>query len=227
MSAEYQLVSLGGAPADLVAQVQRLYVASFPDEDRVPFESMLSSLRGEKDDFERVFWALTCDQRVLGMAYFLYDVRENLAYLEYIAIDPTARGQGLGQWLMLKILDKLDEQGQANGHPGVDWVVWEVQAPRHLADKAQRQVAERRIAFYKKFGARTFPVSFRYPPIGPGMPEVEYLLMARSSPPGKRMTRQRIVRIMDFCLLKINHFPSDGAHYQDAVARLSRWYEAR
>ncbi len=71
-------------------QIKHLYQSAFPAEERAPFRLLMKRRRREGVDF----WAVYAEDSWVGIAYVIKS--ENLAYLFYLAMDPSCRGKGYG-----------------------------------------------------------------------------------------------------------------------------------
>lgn len=119
---------------------QRL-VEDFPPEERKSFQSMERLVRlGEYDA-----WGLYEGRELL--AYALFWVAEGREYvmLDYLAVHPSRRGQGLGSHLLAEL------DGKYSGCKGV---LVEAEAPRSEACEAVNALRRRRLAFYRQAGYR-------------------------------------------------------------------------
>ncbi len=139
-----QILNLTGQPLNLprARQLQAIYDASFPPSERVPFDALANSIAAGR---EKLLIA-EAGNRVLGLAVYRFISGMRMAYLEYIAVDPTIRSQGTGTLLM--------DAGKADvlREPAIDGIIFEVEAPE-AADGEEKTTRERRIAFYMRRGA--------------------------------------------------------------------------
>jgi ribosomal protein S18 acetylase RimI-like enzyme len=126
-------------------QFATIYEASFPPEERDDTQSQLAKLyRGGKDCY------LAVDgEWLLGLALVSQFTDFPAAYLEYLAVDPSARNAGIGR----RILDYLRHDLANGGRPDVKGVIFEVERPEDAKDDAERELRERRIVFYQRAGA--------------------------------------------------------------------------
>ena len=104
---------------------------------------------------------LICDDAGHYAGFISYWQFDTFAYIEHFAVNPAARGGGIGACA-------LREFKAMSGLP----VVLEVERP------GSNDMADRRIAFYRRNGFHTID-SYDYiqPPYAPGLPEVPLLLM--------------------------------------------------
>lgn len=80
--------------------IERIYNASFPDNERAPMRLLKKrAARGKAD-----FLAIRDGGEVAGMAYCV--CCRDLAYLFYIAVDKARRGRGVGTQAMTALLER-------------------------------------------------------------------------------------------------------------------------
>lgn len=152
-------------PADpLLPAWLALYERAFPPEERVPPEEHLRELRPDSD---AVLLAAEDEAgKLLGLAR--YDLYERAAYLYYLAVDEAVRSLGLGSLMYREILRQLEADA-----PGLAAMVFEVERPDHAEDA---ELAERRIRFYQRLGAKLLR-GIHYVQEIPGQPGVPMHLM--------------------------------------------------
>ncbi len=152
-------------PAAVSAQLRRIYEASFPAEERVLWEDLISGLGSggvqlfvaERGDHVVAFGATAC-------------IPEAAAHLlEYFAVAPELRNHGEGGALLTAILQRL-------AGPRADILLGEVERPQD-AEGAERRVRERRLRFYERHGALAVKCApaYRAPNLA-GRGTVAYLL---------------------------------------------------
>ena len=121
-----------------------LYEASFPASERKPLDYMLT---GEQSTFFDVLVVSTPDHPVAGMVITV--THGDLTMLDYLAISPDLRGQGLGHAVLPMIRDRVKER--VGGH-----FFLEIETPppacipRDPCANAEQRV--RRKAFYYSAG---------------------------------------------------------------------------
>ncbi len=84
---------------DSIREIRRLYDASFPDDERIPFSRLLNTLSQE-----RVLYACQDDDNDVGLLFLFID--EDLIYLSYIAVEENRRHHGYGSHI-IEALRKL------------------------------------------------------------------------------------------------------------------------
>ncbi len=85
---------------DAEQEIRKLYTEAFPADERAPFSLMMKRAQQNKADF----WILTDKEKQVGMAYVLR--QKGLAYLFYLAIHKTLRGQGYGTQAIKTLRDR-------------------------------------------------------------------------------------------------------------------------
>lgn len=77
-------------------EIRRLYDASFPDDERIPFQRLLKSM-----DEKRIMDAYYEDDRLVGLSFlFLFN---DLVYLSYICVEEDLRDRGYGTAILKHI----------------------------------------------------------------------------------------------------------------------------
>lgn len=172
--------SLASLPPDVLAAVGRLYEASFPPEERTPFADLQDGLTSGL----RRLW-LEDSALAFAITTALRTDDEDLL-LEYIAVDPAHRSEGIGRSMIRDLLDQ---------HVGP--IVLEVEEPVVSSDP----YAARRIEFYERLGARQIPFSdtYKMPDLnGDGVLPMRLLDMAperRTHAWGPEMVRDLVTHI--------------------------------
>lgn len=91
------------------------------------------------------------------------------AFLWYFAIEPQMRGQGLGAQLFQRLLERID--------PRVRALIFDLEDPAQMETPERVKQAERRIAFYRRLGARVLGGISYVQTVGPHQPPLLLLLM--------------------------------------------------
>lgn len=81
-------------------QAKRLYINSFPKEERFPFWILKSCAKEENVEFN----AILEENEVIGIEYIVK--YENAAYLMYTAVDEKQRGKGYGSKILEDLIEK-------------------------------------------------------------------------------------------------------------------------
>jgi len=151
-----------------------LYQASFPPEERIPASDFVRLLR-EKAAGTRPNSHIQAvlDQSGEFVALLRYDLGKEpgIAYLWYLAVDPAARGGGIGSECFSEVVRRAEE-GRLRA------VVFEVEIPEHFDNPERREFARRRIEFYRRQGALVLR-GIRYIQQLPGQPPIPLHIMVR------------------------------------------------
>lgn len=115
------------------SEVQRLYEASFPLNERRPFSALFTDFHGEG----KIMAAMTGGQ-ISGMVVLLS--HKEITHILYIAVEENLRSFGYGS----RMLELIREQ-----YPGQK-IVADLERPKESAPNESQR--ERRIAFYQKNG---------------------------------------------------------------------------
>lgn len=95
---------------------------------------------------------------VQGMALVYFSDELRFAWLDYFAIRSDLRGRGLGSTLFRAILQMSIEQS-----PPPDWLLFEVDDD-YDGDAAREADCKRRVAFYRRLGAKLIEnVPYKFP----------------------------------------------------------------
>jgi GNAT superfamily N-acetyltransferase len=148
-----------------------LYETAFPPEERMLVSDHLRILQdraaGVPTD-EHLLAAVGADGAFQGLARWQLDRSRRAAWLWYMATPPEVRGRGIGSALYRHVADSARAAG-------ADCLLLEVEMPAHAADA---RLAERRIGFYRRLGARLLTGIHYVQSVGPHQPSVEMHLMA-------------------------------------------------
>jgi ribosomal protein S18 acetylase RimI-like enzyme len=82
----------------------------------------------------------------VGLAHVQAFVAQRVAYLWYLAVAPNRRGAGAGSEIYRAVLERLPA--------AVEALLIEVEQPCLARGEQERRLAERRILFYERLGAR-------------------------------------------------------------------------
>ncbi len=147
--------------------VEEIYLASFPEEERRPWNDLSEGLLSGKIRLDVVRGD---DGNIVGFATVWHF--PEFAYIEHLAVAGSVRGLGLGGRLLDSVV----------GSEAVPVVV-EVEPAATGTD------AVRRIAFYVRHGFGGYP-AFGYvqPPYAPGLSSVPLMLMT-SEPVGEKQLK--------------------------------------
>jgi hypothetical protein len=122
-----------------------LFQVKFPIPEQVQASVFLRSLANDNSPIRLI--AVLQEDTLVGMA--CYELKEDAGalYLWYLAAEPE--GQGIGSWIY-RCLETLAVEEL----PLARAIVFEVERPEDTHDEVTCARAERRIAFYRRLGAR-------------------------------------------------------------------------
>ena len=133
---------------EMLQQIQAIYDTSFPDKERKPFWMVADGMQRGR------YTVLVADDarssQTVAFAFLLPLRRSQALYIEYLAVRPALRGQGIGSLLLTWMFATLKETPTTA-------IVWEVDPPDNDADDNAR-----RIRFYERFGAHLIEQSKVY-----------------------------------------------------------------
>ncbi|HSV66498.1 MAG TPA: GNAT family N-acetyltransferase [Mycobacteriales bacterium] len=169
-----EYVGLADLGEQQLGAVRAIYDEAFPARQRVPFTELVD---GARDGAEITVVGLD-DGRPVAFSALSRLPSAGWTFLEYLAVDRTRRGHGLGSKLWVESLRRL----AAGGEP--DRVVLEVEDPaEEPAGSEEHSARTRRIAFYTRLGTHLLPVAGYLAPNVDGTGTEPMLLLA-AVPPG-------------------------------------------
>ncbi len=147
-----------------------LFELSFPPAERVLASTFIRAL-SQRDPAtpQTLLAASASDDSLLGMAHFQAFHAQRVAYLWYLAVAPKGQGAGAGSEIYRAVVERLP--------PSVAAVLIEVEQPRLARSGPERRLAERRIVFYQRLGARMLLGIDYLQSVGPHQPVVPMHLM--------------------------------------------------
>lgn len=144
---EYTLRELQWPGDPLLVPWLELYETAFPPDERILVARIVRVLQNPQLlPGARLRAAVGADGGLLGLAYSYEPPEQAAAFLWYMAVVAQTRGQGVGAWLYNAVLGCLPGTARA--------MIFDVEDPRHLPAETRRSMAERRIGFYRRQGAR-------------------------------------------------------------------------
>ncbi len=125
-----------------LAQIRALYEGRLR-EDFPPAEiKPLSAIERALSRGEYICWGAIAGEEILAYAFFIR--LKGIALFDYLAVKKEVRGTGVGSAFL---------QALMAGHlSGMDAVLLEVDDPACAEDEAERNVRDRRLAFYLRNG---------------------------------------------------------------------------
>jgi len=173
-----RFVEITDANDDLFSDWLDLYETSFPPEEKVLVSEFIELLK-EKAKGTRpnshIQAALQNDRFVALLRYDL-GKEPGIAYLWYLAVHPDARNTGVGAAC-------FDEVVRCAQEAGMRGVAFEVETCEHCADPERRELAERRVEFYKRQGSHLLGGIEYAHSVGPHQPEIPMHIMVRPIEP--------------------------------------------
>lgn len=152
-----------------MAQIRRLYEASFPPEELRPFERIRDELVSPNGQRRTHLLAALDGESVLGISIFALFPQVSLGYLWFLCVDPETRGSGVGGKLYQASMEWL-EQDAADQGKTLRGMIFEVE---RLTSEAHPVYGDpfRRVRFYQRLGARMIEgYDYYQPPIPPHGP---------------------------------------------------------
>lgn len=169
---QLSLVELVDRRDDLLIPWLRLYELAFPPNERMMAASFLDMLhgreRGEAQD-KHLLAALDRGGSLVGMAAYGDMAELNAAFLWYLAVLPQERNRGVGAWLYQEIVRRLA--------PGTRAMIFDVERPEDRPSDEQCMLAQRRLGFYRRQGARLLQGATSTINVGPHQPPTPMYLM--------------------------------------------------
>lgn len=150
-----------------------IYESSFPFNETRPFEDIVNLLRNDKN--YHLIVSLN-NNSVIGISLMYIFRSLNIGLLDYMAISPSFRRQGVGKEIFNFTFEKLCSIITN----GIGLLI-EIQKENNLLDLQEITIRKNRIGFYNKLGVKLLDkVNYLLPPIYPSnKEEVEemYLLI--------------------------------------------------
>jgi ribosomal protein S18 acetylase RimI-like enzyme len=146
-------------------ELRRIYLASFPPEERREWSAIIAPRRANSPQLNAIYF----DAKPVGLiTLWRFD---QFAYIEHFAVAENARGGGIGG----QVLDALTN---SEALPIV------VEVERDATEEAQR-----RIRFYERHGFKRSSYDYIQPPYSPTLPSVSLWLMFTSELDPKQVTQ--------------------------------------
>lgn len=143
----------------VLADVKRLYFASFPEEERRPWMSLEKLVEGSGADFSMI--AYFTASGVFAGFVTVWQLGA-FRYIEHLATCAEMRGHGLGASVLRRL-------SSGSGYP----LLLEVEPPEF------GEMARRRIGFYERCGFTLHSaIDYVQPSYSPGLPALKLMLMS-------------------------------------------------
>jgi GNAT superfamily N-acetyltransferase len=123
-----------------------IYENSFPFNETRPFEDIVNMLRNDKN--YHLIVSLN-NNSVIGISLMYIFRSLNIGLLDYMAISPSYRGQGLGKEIFNFTFEKLCSIITN----GIGLLI-EIQKENNLLDHQEMTIRKNRIGFYNKLGVK-------------------------------------------------------------------------
>ncbi|DAB36684.1 MAG TPA: GNAT family N-acetyltransferase [Sulfurospirillum cavolei] len=119
-----------------------IYSTAFPPSEQKPREVLLAMCRAS---FYTIYLAYN-DEKIVGFCIMYHPWNEDFFLLEYMAVDETLRGIGLGSTLLKQSIEALYQ------NYGVRALLIEIDSPEKSS--AEQYIREKREQFYRKLGCK-------------------------------------------------------------------------
>lgn len=140
------IVSLSQDNPTLFDAFYSIYRVSFPLSEQKSKEALIAMLASAS---YTIFIAQN-DETILGFCIVFHDTNADFHLLEYMAIDPTQRGIGIGSNLFIASNAYVQQQY------GLKPLLIEIDSPKSPA--LDQPLREKRARFYRKLGAKTIEI---------------------------------------------------------------------
>ena len=152
-------------PANANEDVRCLYESAFPKEEQIPWKDLMRLMKTMSLDFT-VYYE-DCDafaeansaaesSRLLGLT-IVYP-RKQFNWFWYFAVPEELRGQGIGQRILLQLIEKYSGQS----------MILDMESPEQVCENSEQR--KRRHAFYLRNG-------FRDTGVGKSFKGIDYTIM--------------------------------------------------
>jgi GNAT superfamily N-acetyltransferase len=218
------LLPICATDAPEIGLANEIYQQSFDDDERVPFDRVLTEACSPEAG-QTGFFGVVIDQgQVVGMGSSRYFKEDNVGYLDYLAVRPTMRERGVGSWLCNQLFDWVETQALRFSGILPRFTFWEVRNPVDTISQVERERRLKRVHFYQQLGADALPIDYTCPPVGDGFSEVPYVLMVRTYPPGKLIRRVDALDLVRLGLVTVNQADPRGRLVASALRSVDRYW---
>jgi GNAT superfamily N-acetyltransferase len=167
-----------------------IYENSFPFNETRPFEDIVNMLRNDKN--YHLIVSLN-NNSVIGISLMYIFRSLNIGLLDYMAISPSYRGQGLGKEIFNFTFEKLCSIITN----GIGLLI-EIQKENNLLDHQEMTIRKNRIGFYNKLGVKLLDkVNYLLPPIYPSNKEEEMYLMIKPIKKIYYLSKEQVIQYID------------------------------
>lgn len=139
----------------VLGSVRRLYEQTLGPSERIPWDWLASFVHPIPSLQRRSHLIVACgeyDSRLLGFVTGTYQPRFG-GYLSYVAVNPKARGFGVGASLYRALIRRMRKTAFTMGR-SMPCLMWDSRPPSPSDDFEVRANWEARLALFKKIGGR-------------------------------------------------------------------------
>lgn len=150
LSNSFNLVEITDLNDDLLLPWLDLYETTFPPNERELVSSKLSLLKTNvgKNEKKEIMLVATNEQKsLIGIINYEFNEELSVAILWYFAIKEGLQSKGLGSQMYREFTSQLVLRG-------IQTLFFEIEIPEKVETKEKRQLAERRIEFYRRLNAK-------------------------------------------------------------------------
>jgi GNAT superfamily N-acetyltransferase len=143
-------ISIKDVQDDLLLPWLDLYETAFPPAEKVLVSWFLKELKDRAAGLRQpseMLAVLDGQKRLVAMADYELRLEQRVALLWYLAVGPVKRGQGVGSSIYREIVRRARDAGCRA-------LLFEVEIPEEAPLPETRRLADSRIMFYRKLGAR-------------------------------------------------------------------------
>ncbi len=144
MLTELRMIEIKSRSDEILLPWLDLYETAFPAVERVLVSRLLERLSPD-NCLDHMLAAVDEQDNLAAILYYVDVPDAQAAFLWYFAVIPALRGQGWGAWLYQALLQRL--------HNGELALFFDVESPTEANSHEEREIAERRIQFYRRQGA--------------------------------------------------------------------------
>jgi ribosomal protein S18 acetylase RimI-like enzyme len=145
-----RLVEIVSLNDDLLCPWFDLYETTFPFNERLLISTQLNILKGKTSGEVQdryMYAALDENGKLVGLVEYEYLHEANTAFLWYLAVQPNLRNKGIGGQIYQCLIEDLASKD-------IQALVFEVEKLEQTQTEEHRKLAERRISFYRRHGAK-------------------------------------------------------------------------
>jgi GNAT superfamily N-acetyltransferase len=167
-----------------------IYENSFPSNETRPSEDIVNMLRNDKN--YHLIVSLN-NNAVIGISLMYIFRFLNIGLLDYMAISPSYRGQGLGKEIFNFTFEKLCSIITN----GIGLLI-EIQKENNLLNYQEMTIRKNRIGFYNKLGVKLLDkVNYLLPPIYPSNKEEEMYLLIKPIKEIYYLSKDQVIRYIN------------------------------